>query len=443
MTERRSTDSATAGKHRVVIVGAGFGGLFAAKQLRSPDVSVTLVNGTTYHLFEPLLYQVATGILSEGEVAPPIREIFRRRRNVDVRLGWVTDVDVAGKAVLVSAPDGRERRVPYDSLVVAAGARNSYFGNEGFAEHAPSLKNIDDALELRARIFHAFEMADLEEDPEARRRWLTFVLVGAGPTGVELAGQIAELAYRALKGQYRNADLAQARVVLLDAADRVLPAFDPQLSVRALRHLTRMGVDVRLNTRVVDVDAAGVKVDTGAGGERIEAHTKVWAAGVAAPALAARIAEQTGAATDRAGRIRVEPDLTVPGHPEIFVVGDLAALDLPGVAQVAMQGGRYAARVIQGRLAGRPPRRPFHYFDKGNMATIGRFAAVANVGKLHFSGLLGWLMWLGVHLFYLIGFKNKVTTLLHWAVSFLGRGRAERIAPAPRRVRAPSGGAGA
>ncbi|GAA4452551.1 NAD(P)/FAD-dependent oxidoreductase [Phytohabitans houttuyneae] len=428
MTENPST------KHRVVVVGAGFGGLFAAKQLRSPAVSVTLINGTTYHLFEPLLYQVATGILSEGEVAPPIREIFKRRRNLDVQLGWVTDVDVAGKAVVVSAPDGRERRVPYDSLVVAAGARNSYFGEEGFAEHAPSLKNIDDALELRSRIFHAFEMADLEEDPEARRRWLTFVLIGAGPTGVELAGQIAELAHRALKGQYRHADLAETRVILLDAADRVLPAFDAPLSAKAHKQLTRMGVDVRLDTRVVDVDAGGVKVDAGGGGERIEGYTKIWAAGVAAPALAGRIAQATGVPTDRAGRIRVEPDLTVPGHPEIFVVGDMAALDLPGVAQVAMQGGRYAARVIQGRLDGRPPKRPFRYLDKGNMATIGRFAAVANVGKLHVGGLIGWLMWLAVHVFYLIGFKNKVTTLLHWVVSFLGRGRAERVALGGRSV---------
>ena len=413
-------------EHRVVIVGAGFGGLFAAKALRSTPASVTLINGTTYHLFEPLLYQVAAGILSEGEVAPPIREVLRHR-NLDIRLGWVTDVDVEGREVIVSAPDGRERRVPYDSLIVAAGARNSYFGNDRFAEHAPSLKNIDDALEVRSRIFHAFEMADLEEDPEARRRWLTFVIIGAGPTGVELAGQIAELAHRSLAGQYRHADLSETRVILLDAADRVLPAFDRPLSEKALRQLTKMGVEVRLGTRVVDVDADGVEV---AGGERVEARTKVWAAGVAAPPLARRIAEATGAATDRAGRIRVAPDLTVPGHPEIFVLGDVAALDLPGVAQVAMQGGRYAARVIAGRLAGRPQAAPFRYFDKGDMATIGRFSAVANVGKLHFSGVLGWLMWLGVHLFYLIGFKNKVTTLLHWVVSFLGRDRSERIATA-------------
>lgn len=415
-------------KHRVVVVGAGFGGLFATKTLRRAPASVTLINGTTYHLFEPLLYQVATGILSEGEVALPIREIFRGHDNLDIKLGWVTDVDVAEKAVLVSAPDGRERRVPYDSLIVAAGASNSYFGNDGFAEHAPSLKNIDDALELRSRIFHAFEMAELEEDPAARQRWLTFILIGAGPTGVEMAGQIAELAHRALKGQYRHADLAKTRIILVDAADRVLPAFDPPMSRDALRQLSTMGVDVRLNTRVVDVDAEGVKMETADGTERVEGYTKIWAAGVAAPALGQRLAAATGAETDRAGRIRVNPDLTIPGHPEIFVVGDMAASNLPGVAQVAMQGGRYAARVIKGRLAGRPLTKPFRYFDKGNMATISRFSAVANVGRLHFRGVLGWLMWLAVHLFYLIGFKNKVTTLMHWVVSFLGRGRPQRVA---------------
>jgi NADH dehydrogenase len=415
-------------KHRVVVVGAGFGGLFATKTLRRAPASVTLINGTTYHLFEPLLYQVATGILSEGEVALPIREIFRGHDNLDIKLGWVTDVDVAEKAVLVSAPDGRERRVPYDSLIVAAGASNSYFGNDGFAEHAPSLKNIDDALELRSRIFHAFEMAELEEDPAARQRWLTFILIGAGPTGVEMAGQIAELAHRALKGQYRHADLAKTRIILVDAADRVLPAFDPPMSRDALRQLSTMGVDVRLNTRVVDVDAEGVKMETADGTERVEGYTKIWAAGVAAPALGQRLAAATGAETDRAGRIRVNPDLTIPGHPEIFVVGDMAASNLPGVAQVAMQGGRYAARVIKGRLVGRPLTKPFRYFDKGNMATISRFSAVANVGRLHFRGVLGWLMWLAVHLFYLIGFKNKVTTLMHWVVSFLGRGRPQRVA---------------
>jgi NADH:ubiquinone reductase (H+-translocating) len=413
-------------QHRVVIVGSGFGGLFAAKALRGAKADVTLISGTTYHLFEPLLYQVASGILSEGEVAPPIREILKSRRDIDVRLGWVTDVDVAAKTVLVNSPDGRDRTVPYDSLIVAAGAQNSYFGNEQFAVHAPSLKNIDDALELRSRIFHAFEMADLSEDPEERRRWLTFVLIGAGPTGVEMAGQIAELAHRALKGQYRHVDLEQTQIILVDAVDRVLPAFDPALSEKARKRLTKMGVDVRLNTRVTDVDATGVEVKTGEGGQRIEANTKVWAAGVAAPALSTRIAEATGAATDRAGRIRVEPDLTVPGHPEIFVVGDMAGSDLPGVAQVAMQGGRHAAKTVKRRLAGKEGQ-PFKYFDKGNMATISRFSAVADLGPLHFGGIIGWGLWLIIHLFYLIGFKNKVTTLVSWIVSFLGRGRSERI----------------
>ncbi|MEU4240258.1 NAD(P)/FAD-dependent oxidoreductase [Actinoplanes sp. NPDC026619] len=411
-------------EHRVVVVGAGFGGLFATKTLRRVPARVTLINPTNYHLFEPLLYQVATGILSEGEVAPPIREIFKAHDNLDVQLGWVTDVDLVAREVLVSGFDGRERRVPYDSLIIAAGAQNSYFGNEAFAEHAPSLKNIDDALEVRSRIFHAFEMAEIADDEDERRRWLTFAIVGAGPTGVELAGQIAELAQRALKGQYHHADLGQTRIVLMDAVDRVLPAFDPELSASALKTLKKLKVEVRLGTRVVDVDEAGVTV---AGGERVEAYTKIWAAGVKAPSLATRLAAATGAPADRAGRIVVEPDLTVPGHPEIFVVGDMAAQNLPGVAQVAMQGGRYAAQVIKGRLAGKPVTKPFTYFDKGNMATISRFSAVANVGKLHLSGLLGWLGWIGVHLFYLIGFKNKVTTLMHWVVSFLGRGRSERI----------------
>ena len=286
-------------QHRVVVVGAGFGGLFATKALRHAPASVTVVNGTTYHLFEPLLYQVATGILSEGEVAPPIREVLKHQHNLDVKLGWVTDVDVAARTVLVRALDGRQRRVPYDTLIVAAGAQNSYFGNDDFAEHAPSLKNIDDALELRSRIFHAFEMAEIEDDPQARQRWLTFVLIGAGPTGVEMAGQIAELAFQALKGQYHHADLSETRVILLDAVDRVLPAFDRPMSVSALKQLTKLGVEVRLNTRVVGVDATGV--DTDGDGGRIEAYTKIWAAGVAAPTLAGRIASATGAPTDSGG----------------------------------------------------------------------------------------------------------------------------------------------
>ncbi|MEU8231197.1 NAD(P)/FAD-dependent oxidoreductase [Actinoplanes sp. NPDC048967] len=424
--------SGTTQRHRVVIVGAGFGGLFAAKALRHADVDVTLINGTTYHLFQPLLYQVATGILSEGEVAPPIREILRKQRNVDVRLGWVRDVDVEAKTVDVAGP-GVSYTVGYDTLIFAAGSSQSYFGNDGFAEDAPGMKSVDDALELRARIFHAFEIADLQTDPADIERWMTFVIVGAGPTGTEMAGQIAELAHRTLPGQYRHIDPHRARVVLVDAVGAVLSTFGDRLSTRALRELHQLGVEVELNTKVVGVDPTGIEVETVRGHERIPAMTKVWAAGVSAPPLARRLAEVTGAGTDRAGRVHVEPDGTVPGHPEIFVVGDLMALpgddgkQLPGVAQVAIQSGRHAAGQIKRRLAGRPSGQPFHYFDKGSLAVISRFSAVASIGGLRLSGFPAWLIWLVVHLFYLVGFKNRVSAVLHWAVSFLGRGRSERV----------------
>jgi NADH dehydrogenase len=415
-------------RHRVVVVGAGFGGLFATKSLRKADVDVTLINGTAYHLFQPLLYQVATGILSEGEIAPPIREILRRQDNVDVKLGWVSDIDVAAKTVAVEAP-GIDYTVEYDTLIVAAGASQSYFGNDKFADHAPGMKSIDDALELRARIFGAFELADLQTDPAEIERWMTFVVVGAGPTGVEMAGQIAELAHRTLPGQYKHIDPRKARIILIDALDAVLNTFGDHLSTRALRQLHLLGVEVELETKVVDVDATGIEVDTKRGHQRIESMTKMWAAGVAAPALSRKLAEQAGVETDRAGRIKVNPDCTVPGHPEIFAVGDMISLNqLPGVAQVAIQTGRYAADQIKRRLAGKEPAGPFKYFDKGSMATISRFSAVASVGKLRVSGFLGWLMWLAVHLLYLVGFKNRVTAVLHWAVSFLGRGRSERVA---------------
>ena len=413
--------------HRVVVVGAGFGGLFATRALRRAPVSVTLVSATTFHLFQPLLYQVATGILSEGEIAPPVREVLRRQRNVEVLLGTVTEVDVEARTVRARAA-GMSYGVPYDTLIVAAGAAESYFGNPGFARFAPGLKSIDDALELRGRIFGAFELAELCPDPDQVARLLTFVVVGAGPTGVEMAGQIAELAHRALPGQYRRIDPRSARIVLLDALDAVLPTFGDRLSAKAQAQLHRLGVEVRLGTRVVDVDATGIDLETGQGRERIEALTKIWAAGVSAPPLAQQLAKATGAPTDRAGRIQVEPDCTVPGHPEIFAIGDMMAIDhLPGVAQVAIQSGRYAADLVRRRLAGRPPAGPFRYHDKGSLATISRFSAVASVGRLRLSGLAGWLLWLGVHLLYLVGFKNRVTAVLHWFVSFIGRGRSERV----------------
>src|SRR4051794_31168681 len=421
-------DERAQGRHRVVVVGAGLGGLFATKALKNAPVDVTLINGTAYHLFQPLLYQVATGILSEGEIAPPIREILKRQDNAKVLLGTVTEVDPVAKTVTAVAP-GTSYTVEYDSLIVAAGASQSYFGNDRFAEHAPGMKSVDDALELRGRIFGAFELAELETDPAAVERWLTFVVVGAGPTGVEMAGQIAELAHRHLPGQYRNIDPKQARIILVDALDTVLSTFGDHLSTKALRQLHKMGVEVELGTKVVDVDLSGIEVETKDGRRRIESMTKMWAAGVAAPTLSRQIAEAAGAETDRAGRIKVNPDCTLPGHPEIFAVGDMMALDqLPGVAQVAIQSGRYAARQISRRLRGETPDKPFKYFDKGSMATISRFSAVASIGKYRFAGFPAWLLWLGVHLLYLVGFKNRLTTVLHWFVSFIGRGRSERVA---------------
>ncbi|MGY1711428.1 NAD(P)/FAD-dependent oxidoreductase [Geodermatophilus sp. SYSU D00758] len=427
--ETAPVGTAPSGRPRVVIVGSGFGGLFAAQALKRAPVDVTLVAKTGHHLFQPLLYQVATGILSEGEIAPPTREVLRRQENARVVLGEVTDIDVAARTV-TSTILGRTTVHPYDELVVAAGAGQSYFGNDRFAEFAPGMKSIDDALELRGRIFGAFELAELATDPEEIDRLLTFVVIGAGPTGVEMAGQIAELAHRTLRRDFRSIDPTQARIVLLDAAPVVLPTFGEKLGDRARRHLNRIGVEVQLGAMVTDVDADGLEVKDADGQvRRIRAATKVWAAGVQASPLGRLLGEQTGAEVDRAGRISVQPDLTLPGHPEIHVVGDMASLDkLPGVAQVAIQGGRYAAEAITRRIEGKPAQGPFRYRDKGNMATISRFSAVADIKGAKFEGFVAWVLWLVVHLFYIIGFKSRVTTVLHWAVSFLGRGRSQRVA---------------
>jgi NADH dehydrogenase len=314
-------------------------------------------------------------------------------------------------------------------MLFIPGAGQSYFGNDHFARHAPGMKSIDDALELRGRIFGAFEMAELETDDAALDAWLTFVVVGAGPTGVEMAGQIVELSRRALSGNFRNINTCTARVILVDAAPTVLGAFGEPLSTKALQGLQRIGVEVRLSQKVVGVDATGIEVE-GTDGARtyLPAMTKIWAAGVAASPLGALLAEQSGASMDRAGRVEVGDDLTLPGHPEVFVIGDMSGRPLPGVAQVAIQGGKYAAKAIQRDVVGKPrTTKPFHYIDKGSMATISRFRAVASIGRLRLSGFLAWLMWLAVHLLYLIGFKNRITTLLHWMVSFVGRGRSERV----------------
>ena len=418
----------TPARHQVLVIGSGFGGLFGAKALRRADVDVTMVAKTTHHLFQPLLYQVATGILSEGEIAPPTREVLSSQKNMQVLLGEVTDIDLEARLV-TSHVLGRPNVTSYDSLIVAAGAGQSYFGNDHFAEFAPGMKSIDDALELRGRIFGAFEMAELgAKRGDNVDHLLTFVVVGAGPTGVEMAGQIAELAHRTLKRDFRAINTRSARVILVDAAPQVLPPFGAKLGAKTKQELEKLGVEVVLGAMVTDVDERGIEMKYKDGrAERINAVTKIWAAGVQASPLGRTLAEQTGASLDRAGRIQVNPDLTLPGHPEVFVVGDMIALDnLPGVAQVAIQGAKYAAKEIQGRLDNKPPQPPFKYFDKGSMAIISRFRAVAMVGRFRLTGVVAWLMWLAVHLVYITGFKNRVTAVLHWFISFLGRGRAER-----------------
>jgi NADH:ubiquinone reductase (H+-translocating) len=415
------------GRHRVVIIGSGFGGLWATEALAKAPVDVTMISGTSHHLFQPLLYQVATGVLSEGEVAPATREVLKRQKNATVLLGRVTEIDITAKTVTSLSPLGTTV-TPYDTVVVAAGAGQSYFGNDQFSEFAPGMKSIDDALELRGRIFGSFELAELCDDPAEREEWLTFVVVGAGPTGVEMAGQISELAHRTLRRDFRRIDTTKAKIILLDAAPAVLGMFGDKLSGAAREQLESIGVDVELNAKVVGVDNTGVDIVDADGNERrIRSRCKVWAAGVSASPLGKQLAEQSGAELDRAGRVKVNDDLTLPGHPEVFVIGDMMNLNnLPGVAQVAMQGGKYAAGQIVRRLRGEPAGPPFKYFDKGSMATITRFHAVASVGKIHLAGFFAWVMWLAVHVMYLIGFKNRLTTMLHWAVSFIFRGRSQR-----------------
>ncbi len=411
----------------VVIIGSGFGGLFAAQELKDADVDVTIVGKTVYHLFQPLLYQVATGILSPGEIAPSTREVLKGQRNAKVIMSEVTSIDVDARTVTAEALQ-HETTLHYDYLIVAAGAGQSYFGNDHFAVYAPGMKTIDDALELRARIFGAFEVAELSEDPAERERLMTFVVVGAGPTGVEMAGQIKDLATNTLKGNFRSIDSTQARVILIDGAPAVLGAFGDKLSSRAKAELERIGVEVILDALVTDVNSESVTYKRKDGStERIGAVCKVWAAGVQASPLGATLGKQTGAEVDRAGRISVNPDLTLPGHPEIFVVGDMMSLDkLPGVAQVAIQGGQHAARTIASELGGTRDTSPFQYKDRGSMAVISKFGAIASIGKIKLTGFPAWLAWLFVHLINIVGFKHRVTTLMHWAIAFLSTGRAER-----------------
>ena len=428
MIPQQETPAGPERRHQVVIIGSGFGGLNAAKKLKHANVDIKLIARTTHHLFQPLLYQVATGIVSEGDIAPPTRVVLRRQRNVQVLLGDVTHIDLEGKFV-VSDLLGHTYDTPYDSLIIAAGAGQSYFGNDHFAEFAPGMKSIDDALEVRGRILSAFEQAERSRDPERRAKLLTFTVIGAGPTGVEMAGQIAELASYTLKGSFRHIDSTRARVILLDAAPAVLPPFGDKLGQRAAARLEKMGVEIQLGAMVTDVDRNGITVkDSDGTVRRIESACKVWSAGVSASPLGRDLADQSSVELDRAGRVKVLPDLSVPGHPNVFVIGDLAAVEgVPGVAQGAIQGAKYVASTIKAELDGANPaeREPFQYFDKGSMATVSRFSAVAKIGPVEFSGLFAWFAWLVLHLVYLVGFKTKISTLLSWTVTFLSMRRGQ------------------
>ncbi|MGO9956622.1 MAG: NAD(P)/FAD-dependent oxidoreductase [Solirubrobacteraceae bacterium] len=423
--------------HRVVVVGGGFGGLQAALGLRRAPVQVTLIDRRNFHLFQPLTYQVATGALSPAEIAYPLRAIFKRARNIRVLLAEVADFDLAARELHLRPAAGvpAPAVVGYDSLIVSGGSRYSYFGHDDWSEFAAEVKSLESALAVRGRILSAFEAAEAESDPGRRAAWLTFAVVGGGPTGVEMAGQIAELARDTLRDNFRTIDPATGRILLVEAADRLLTSFPPSLSARASRSLQRLGVTPLVGRTVVGVDAEGVTIDDGNGSaERIAARTIIWAAGVAASSLASRLGELTGADLDRAGRLAVERDLTLPGHPEVFALGDMVRVrspdgsvtTLPGVAPVAMQQGRHAAKAIQERLRGRDAA-PFRYHDKGNLATIGRGAAVADIKGLHLSGLAAWVTWLVVHLFYLIGFENRIVVLVQWFFSFATHGRGARL----------------
>jgi len=414
--------------HRVVIVGGGFGGLYAAKALgNARGVTVTLVDRRNFHLFQPLLYQVATAGLSPGDIASPLRGVLRRYKNITVLMAEVTGFDLERRVVRLA--DGE---IPYDTLIVAAGSRHSYFGNDRWEAVAPGLKTIEDALDIRRRIFLAFEAAEREEDPEARKAWLTFVVVGGGPTGVELAGALGEIAGQTLRGNFRRIDPSEAVVMLLEGAERVLPPYPADLSHKAQAALERLGVTVRTGVQVTEIDAERVSVRLEGRVEEIRARTVLWAAGVQASPLARMLGEAAGAEVDRAGRVKVTPSLALPGKAEVLVIGDMAATHdrdgrpLPGVAPVAMQQGRYVARSIIDRLRGRETG-PFHYQDKGSMATIGPAAAVAQIGALRFNGYLAWLAWLFVHLLYIAEFDNRLLILIQWAWNYFTRNRGARL----------------
>jgi NADH dehydrogenase len=419
-----------ANPHRVIILGGGFGGLYAALALKSAPVEVTLIDRRNFHLFQPLLYQVATGSLSPGEVAFPLRSVLSRQKNTRVLLGEADDIDPAARTLHLR--DGGV--FPYDTLIVAAGSQSFYFGNDGWREDAPSLKSVEEATEIRRKILYAFEAAERCSSREEHLRWLTFVIVGAGATGVELAGALGEIARQTMRSDFRNIRPEEAQILILDGSPRVLPAFPEDLSAKAEKSLIRLGVRVRSGVQVTSIDENGVFFRTKSGAvEKIEAKTVLWAGGVTTSDFGRTLAKRLSVETDRGGRIKVNPDMTTPGHPEIFVIGDMAmalredGTPLPGVAQVAMQEGAYAAKLIRARLAGDPPLKPFRYFDKGDMAVIGRAAAVAKIFGLHVAGLPAWLAWVFIHLMYLVQFQSRVVVFIHWAFLYLTFSRGARL----------------
>ncbi|NEO89817.1 MAG: NAD(P)/FAD-dependent oxidoreductase [Moorea sp. SIO3G5] len=421
------SEAKTTTPHHVVIVGGGFGGLYAAQALRKAPVKVTLIDKRNFHLFQPLLYQVATGGLSAGDISSPLRAILSHQKNTQVLMGKVIGLDPNQKTVQL--PD---KEISYDSLIVATGVSHHYFGNDQWAQDAPGLKTIEDALDIRRRIYSAFEAAEKETDPEKRRAWLTFVLVGGGPTGVELAGAMAELAYNTLKDDFRDIDTSEARILLLEGMDRILPPYPPELSVKAQNSLERLGVTVQTKTLVTNIDNDIVTMRRGDQVEEINAKTVLWAAGMKASAMGKALAEATGAELDRAGRVIVQPDMSLAGHPDIFVIGDLANFShqtgkpLPGVAPVAMQQGKYVSTLIQKRLKEETVA-DFHYQDYGNLAVIGRNAAVVDLGFVKFSGFPAWLAWIFIHIFFLIEFDNKLLVMIQWAWHYLTFKRGVRL----------------
>jgi NADH:ubiquinone reductase (H+-translocating) len=416
-------------KHRVLILGGGFGGLYAAQALKRAPVDVTLVDRRNFHLFQPLLYQVATGSLSPGEIAAPLRSILSKQKNTRVLLGEAVDIDPSAKEVVLK--DGAT--LSYDSLIVATGSQSTYFGHDGWHEWAPPLKTVEDATTIRHKILLAFEAAERTSNRDERRAWLTFIVVGAGATGVELAGALGEIARHTLKDEFRSIDPADARILVLDTSARVLSTYPEDLSLKAERSLLKLGARVRTGVMVTGVDADGVTIQTSSGHEHIASHTVIWAAGVAISDFGKQLATRTAAPTEKGGRIKVNPDLTVPGFPDIFVVGDLAFITmpdgkpLPGVAQVAMQGGAYSAKVIINRTKGVRDTKPFHYFDKGELAVIGRASAVANIFGAHLSGLLAWLVWLFVHLLYIVEFQSRILVAIEWGFLYLTYNRGARL----------------